>query len=50
MSIDQPINVFFTIVLTEAMVAMGLRVMFAEVVGVAKNRRLVARAAVGARA
>lgn len=45
MNLDQLINVLITITLIEMMVAIGLGVTLAELVGVAGNWRLVARAA-----
>lgn len=45
MSIDRMINVLVTITLIQMMVAIGLGVTLAQVVDVARNRRLVARAA-----
>lgn len=44
MSLDRLINILVTITLIEMMVSIGLRVTFAEIVLVARNRRLVARA------
>lgn len=44
MSIDRLINVVVSITLIEMMVAVGLSVTFVDLVGVAKNWRLVARA------
>jgi BASS family bile acid:Na+ symporter len=45
MTIDQIINVLVTITLIEMMVAIGLGVTFVDLLGVARNWRLVARAA-----
>src|SRR5215831_15457261 len=45
MTIDQLINVLVTITLIEMMVAIGLGVTFVDLAGVARNWRLVARAA-----
>lgn len=45
MSIDRMINILVTITLIQMMVAIGLGVTLAEVVDVARNRRLVVRAA-----
>src|SRR5262249_53127866 len=45
MTIHQLINVLVTITLVEMMVAIGLGVTFAELLGVARNWRLVGRAA-----
>ena len=45
MTVDQLINVLVTITLIELMVTIGLGVTFAQVIGVAGNRRLVAQAA-----
>jgi BASS family bile acid:Na+ symporter len=45
MSIDRLINLLVTITLIEMMVAIGLGVSFADLAGVARNWRLVARAA-----
>src|SRR5215831_15886030 len=45
MSIDQLINVLVSITLIEMMAAVGLSVRFADLVGLARNWRLVARAA-----
>jgi BASS family bile acid:Na+ symporter len=45
MTIDRLINVLVTITLIEMMVAIGLGVSFADLAGVARNWRLVARAA-----
>ena len=45
MPIDKLINVLVTITLVELMVAIGLGVTFADVIGVARNWRLVAQAA-----
>jgi bile acid:Na+ symporter, BASS family len=45
MSVDQVVNVLVTITLIQLMVAIGLGVTFAEVVHVARNWSLVARAA-----
>jgi bile acid:Na+ symporter, BASS family len=45
MSLDQFINLLVSVTLIEMMVATGLGVTFADVAGVAKNGRLVARAA-----
>jgi BASS family bile acid:Na+ symporter len=44
MTLDQLINVLVTIMLIEMMVAIGLGVTFAELAGVARNRRLVLQA------
>ena len=44
MTIEQLINVLVTIALIELMAAIGLGVPLADVIGVAKNRRLLARA------
>jgi BASS family bile acid:Na+ symporter len=46
MTTDQAINVLVTVTLVEMMVAVGLGVTFAELAAVARDRRLVARAAV----
>jgi bile acid:Na+ symporter, BASS family len=46
MSIDRLINLFVTITLIEMMVAVGLRVTFAEIIDTARNWRFVARAVV----
>jgi bile acid:Na+ symporter, BASS family len=46
MSIDQLINLLVTITLIEMMVAVGLRVTFAEIIDTARNWRFVARAVV----
>jgi bile acid:Na+ symporter, BASS family len=46
MSIDRLINLFVTITLIEMMVAVGLRVTFAEIIETARNWRFVARAVV----
>jgi len=43
--IDKLINILVTITLAELMVAIGLGVPLADVIGVARNRRLLARAA-----
>ncbi len=45
MPIDKLINILVTITLAELMVAIGLGVPLADVIGVARNRRLLARAA-----
>jgi BASS family bile acid:Na+ symporter len=45
MTLDQLINIVVTLALVELMVAIGLGVTVAEVLGVARNRRLVAQAA-----
>jgi BASS family bile acid:Na+ symporter len=45
MSLDQLVNLLVTITLVEMMVALGLGVTFAELAGVVRNWRLVARAA-----
>jgi BASS family bile acid:Na+ symporter len=45
MSADRLINLLVTVTLMEMMVTVGLRVTFAEIVGTARNGRLVARAA-----
>lgn len=45
MTIDRLINILITITLFEMMVAIGLSVRFAEIMGVARNLRLVTRAA-----
>jgi BASS family bile acid:Na+ symporter len=45
MNIDQLINALATVTLLELMVSIGLGVTFAEIAGVARNWRLVARAA-----
>lgn len=45
MTIDKLINILITITLFEMMVAIGLSVRFAEIMGVARNLRLVTRAA-----
>jgi bile acid:Na+ symporter, BASS family len=45
-TLDQWINILVTITLVEMMVAIGLGVTFADVIGVAANGRLVAQAAV----
>ncbi len=42
---DKLINILVTLTLVELMVAIGLGVTFAEVIGVARNRRLLVRAA-----
>jgi BASS family bile acid:Na+ symporter len=44
MPIDRLINLLVTITLVELMVAIGLGVTFADVIGVARNRRLVTQA------
>jgi bile acid:Na+ symporter, BASS family len=44
MTIDRLINIVVTVTLIEMMVAIGLGVTFAELAGVARNGRLVARA------
>src|SRR5262245_13488089 len=44
MTTDQLINVLVTVTLIEMMAAIGLRVTLADLVGVARNWRLVARA------
>jgi predicted Na+-dependent transporter len=44
-TMDQLINVLVTITLVELMVAIGLGVAFADLVGVATNWRLMAQAA-----
>ena len=46
MSIDRLVNVLVTITLIEMMVTVGLRVTFAEIIDVARNGRLVTRAAI----
>lgn len=46
MNIDTLINLLVTITLVEMMAAIGLAVTFADVIGVARNLRLVAQAAV----
>ena len=46
MTVDQWINVLVTVTLVELMVAIGLGVSLADVIGVARNGRLVAQAAV----
>jgi BASS family bile acid:Na+ symporter len=45
MSVDQLINVLVTVTLIEMMVAIGLGVTLADLVGVARNARLIAQAA-----
>ena len=45
MLMDRLINILVTVTLIELMVAIGLGVTFAEVIGVARNRRLVFQAA-----
>ena len=45
MNIDTLINLLVTITLVEMMAAIGLAVTYADVIGVARNRRLVAQAA-----
>lgn len=45
MPIDKLINILVTITLVELMVAIGLGVAFAKVIGVARNRRLLVHAA-----
>jgi BASS family bile acid:Na+ symporter len=45
MTIDQLINILVTITLFEMMVAIGLSVTFVDLVGVARNLRLITRAA-----
>ncbi len=44
MTIDRLINILVTVTCIEMMVAIGLGVSFAELTGVAKDWRLVARA------
>jgi bile acid:Na+ symporter, BASS family len=44
MSLDRLINILVTITLIEMMVSIGLRVTFAEIAGIARNRQLIARA------